>query len=69
MVRSHKGTLVTCDPVSRVVLLNLDKKYGFVIRDLDNTHLFIESSRLEEVKHMFEKIMDQNSYKADIKVD
>ncbi|KAI8085411.1 hypothetical protein BDF21DRAFT_324578, partial [Thamnidium elegans] len=44
------------------IVLNLNKRGNFVIEDLDETHLFIESSWVEQLKYELDKILDENSY-------
>ncbi|ORE01393.1 hypothetical protein BCV72DRAFT_253118 [Rhizopus microsporus var. microsporus] len=44
------------------IVLNLNKRGNFVIEDLDDTHLFIEASWVDQLKYELDKILDENSY-------
>ncbi|KAI7905238.1 uncharacterized protein BX663DRAFT_409999, partial [Cokeromyces recurvatus] len=44
------------------IVLNLNKRGKFVIEDLDDTHLFIEASWVDQLKFELDKILDENSY-------
>ncbi|EIE79760.1 hypothetical protein RO3G_04465 [Rhizopus delemar RA 99-880] len=45
-----------------MIVLNLNKRGNFVIEDLDDTHLFIEASWVDQLKYELDKILDENSY-------
>lgn len=62
MVKAVKGVLLECDSTVKQIVLNLNKRGNFVIEDLDETHLFIESSWVEQLKYELDKILDENSY-------
>ncbi|KAJ2885302.1 hypothetical protein H4R27_001483 [Coemansia aciculifera] len=59
-----KGTLIECDPAAREVLLKLNTKDQFIIEDLDNTHLFINSTHLERVQRALDELMNSNTYEV-----
>ncbi|KAJ2732545.1 hypothetical protein IW152_003752 [Coemansia sp. BCRC 34962] len=59
-----KGTLIECDPAAREVLLKLNAKDQFIIEDLDNTHLFINSTHLERVQRALDELMNSNTYEV-----
>ena len=54
-----------CDPAMKQFLLYLDEhlKLGsrFIIQDLDETHLFISSDVVEQLKAQIDGFMDQES--------
>lgn len=62
MVKAVKGVLLECDSTVKQIVLNLNKRGNFVIEDLDDTHLFIEASWVEQLKYELDKILDENSY-------
>ncbi|KAG1445728.1 TFIIH subunit TTDA/Tfb5 [Sporodiniella umbellata] len=62
MVKAVKGVLLECDSTVKQIVLNLNKRGNFVIEDLDETHLFIEASWVEQLKYELDKILDENSY-------
>ena len=63
MVTAIKGALVECDSAVKSIILDLDSQIKFVIQDLDDTHLFIDGSKLPEVRERLEEILEENSYK------
>ncbi|KAI8333800.1 TFIIH subunit TTDA/Tfb5 [Choanephora cucurbitarum] len=62
MVKAVKGVLLECDSTVKQIVLNLNKRGNFIIEDLDETHLFIEASWVEQLKYELDKILDENSY-------
>ncbi|KAI8974748.1 transcription factor TFIIH complex subunit Tfb5-domain-containing protein [Pilobolus umbonatus] len=62
MVKAVKGVLLECDSTVKQILLNLNKRDNFIVEDLDETHLFIESSWVDKLKYELDKILDENSY-------
>eukprot|EP01083_Nonionella_stella_P133528 405973_1 len=46
-IKAHRGLLITCDGALKQFLLRLNEKsnFHFVMRDLDENHLFINSTR------------------------
>lgn len=66
MVNVDKGILVECDPAMKQFLLQLDdtKALGrkFVIKDLDDTHLFISADILETLQDQVDGLMDKLSF-------
>lgn len=62
MVKAVKGVLLECDSTVKQIVLNLNKRGNFVIEDLGETHLFIESTWVDQLKYELDKILDENSY-------
>ncbi|XP_023323227.1 general transcription factor IIH subunit 5-like [Eurytemora carolleeae] len=62
MVNVTKGVLVECDPAMKQFLLHLDEtlKLGsrFIIQDLDETHVFVSSDVVEQLKAHIDDFMD-----------
>lgn len=67
MVKATSGTLIECDSTVKQLILNLDEKNKFVISDLDETHLLIQSSWVDFLKVELDRLLDQNSYTIDDK--
>lgn len=62
MVKAVKGVLLECDPTVKQIVLNLNERGNFVIEDLDETHLFVEASCVQELQYELDRILDENSY-------
>ncbi|SCZ89258.1 BZ3500_MvSof-1268-A1-R1_Chr1-1g01063 [Microbotryum saponariae] len=68
MVKAVKGTLVTCDPAAREILLQLDDleaSHGgqrFVVQKLDETHILIASDGVESVLQQLQLELEKNNY-------
>ncbi|KAL3052447.1 general transcription factor IIH subunit 5 [Gymnodraco acuticeps] len=66
MVNVHKGVLVECDPAMKQFLLFLDEKMAlgkkFILKDLDDTHLFILEEVVKTLQERVGELMDQNSF-------
>lgn len=65
MVNVSKGVLVKCDPVMKQFLLHLDETLAlgkrFVLNDLDEHHLFINSDILKTLQDKIDELMDKIS--------
>ncbi|KAJ3303729.1 hypothetical protein HDV03_003602, partial [Kappamyces sp. JEL0829] len=46
------------------IILDLDAQLKFVIDDLDETHLFIDASKVEMVRSELENILEENTYRV-----
>ncbi|XP_061756503.1 general transcription factor IIH subunit 5 [Nerophis ophidion] len=66
MVNVHKGVLVECDPAMKQFLLFLDETMAlgkkFILKDLDETHVFILSEVVQTLQERVGELMDQNSF-------
>ncbi|KAM7395322.1 hypothetical protein PAMA_006881 [Pampus argenteus] len=66
MVNVHKGVLVECDPAMKQFLLYLDEKMAlgkkFILKDLDDTHVFILAEVVQILQERVGELMDQNSF-------
>lgn len=57
------GTLIECDPSIRALILTIDQRNDdIIIEELDETHLFIDSSKVEYVKQELAKLLDENTF-------
>ncbi|XP_019750541.1 general transcription factor IIH subunit 5 isoform X1 [Hippocampus comes] len=66
MVNVHKGVLVECDPAMKQFLLYLDETMAlgkkFILKDLDDTHVFILVEVVQTLQERVGKLIDQNSF-------
>lgn len=66
MVVSDQGTLIECDPQMKQFILFLDEKQPvgskIVLRDLDATHVFVDSSHVERIKSEIDELMERVNY-------
>uniref|UniRef100_A0A4W6CFY5 General transcription and DNA repair factor IIH subunit TFB5 n=3 Tax=Lates TaxID=8186 RepID=A0A4W6CFY5_LATCA len=66
MVNVHKGVLVECDAAMKQFLLYLDETMAlgkkFILKDLDDTHLFILAEVVQTLQERVGELMDQNSF-------
>ncbi|CAI4232324.1 unnamed protein product [Auanema sp. JU1783] len=62
MVNVKKGLLVTCDPAMRQLLIHLDESRTlgskFIIKELDDTHLFIDKEIIPILEDKLDQIME-----------
>jgi hypothetical protein len=61
---SSEEVLLTTDEPTRQFLLQLNETKGFVLADLDKTHLLVKASEVEGIRNAVEHWMDQNVYRA-----
>jgi TFIIH basal transcription factor complex TTD-A subunit len=55
--------LVECDPSIRALIVNIDSdKHDIVIEELDDTHLLIDSSKVDFIKAELNRILAANTY-------
>ncbi|CAI5444698.1 unnamed protein product [Caenorhabditis angaria] len=63
MVNVKKGVILTSDPAFRQLLIHMDesRQLGskFIVRELDETHLFIEKDVIPILEERVESIMEQ----------
>lgn len=66
MVVVDQGTLIECDPQMKQFILYLDEKRPvgkkLVIKDLDATHVFVETKEVESLKNQIDDLMEQVNY-------
>lgn len=66
MVAVDQGVLIECDPQMKQFILFLDEKRPggdkIVIKDLDSTHIFVESHSVRTIKEQIEDLMEQVNY-------
>jgi TFIIH basal transcription factor complex TTD-A subunit len=66
MVRAVRGALLTCDQAVKTIIMDLDVKMKFILQDLDDTHLFIDVTKIDIVQERLEEILEENTYRVDL---
>lgn len=65
-MRAIRSTLLTCDAALKQLLLSLEESRPnnarFVIEDLDETHLLVDSSMVDEIRALLQEELDKNSW-------
>ncbi|PVU96061.1 hypothetical protein BB559_002514 [Furculomyces boomerangus] len=67
-IRIWEQPQATNDPTAKQILLVLNEKKNFIIEDLDETHVFVESSAVQMIKSALDSVLDENTYKVDITI-
>lgn len=66
MVVVDKGVLIECTPQMKQFILHLDEKQALgsklVIRDLDATHIFVDSKFVDKIIDQIDDLMEQHNY-------
>ncbi|KAL0483001.1 TFIIH basal transcription factor complex TTD-A subunit [Acrasis kona] len=65
MVNAIRGVLLECDPAVKQFILHLNKENtgshsGFVIMDLDETHLFVDESIVEYLQEKLDDLHEKS---------
>jgi TFIIH basal transcription factor complex TTD-A subunit len=66
MVKAIRGVLLECDQAVKTIVIDLDNKLNFIIADLDESHLFIDRTKLEDVRRRLDDILEENTYRVEI---
>ncbi len=61
---SHSGVLLTCDPTICEFIKHLNKNKFFIIKELDDRHLFIDPTMTDWIQEEVEKLLDKNTFKV-----
>ena len=68
MVNVSKGSLIKCDPAVKQYLVHLDETLAFgekfILNNLDEQHLFVQSSAVSKIKVKLQEHIDKISYDA-----
>ena len=66
MVNVAKGSLIKCDPAVKQYLVHLDEKLDskdrFILNNLDDQHLFVQTSSVPMIKEKLQEHIDKISY-------
>ncbi|PWN99219.1 nucleotide excision repair, TFIIH, subunit [Tilletiopsis washingtonensis] len=61
-MKAIKGSLLTCDPAVKQLILQLNERMRFVIQDLDETHLLVSTDRVEWMRIELETELEKNTW-------
>ncbi|KAL5116381.1 TFIIH complex subunit tfb5 [Pleosporales sp. CAS-2024a] len=61
MVRAIRGSLVKCDASIKAMLVDIDSKNdnAFIIEELDEEHLLVKETKVNELKARLNEMMRQ----------
>ncbi|CAO1637061.1 unnamed protein product [Jaminaea pallidilutea] len=60
------GTLLSCDAAAKQLIVSLDERGGhFIIQDLDETHLLVDSTKVEDLRALLEEELEKNSWSVE----
>ena len=66
MVNVSKGSLIKCDPAIKQYLIYLDETLAFgdkfILHNLDEQHLFVQTSYVAMIKEKLQEQIDKISY-------
>lgn len=64
MVNATEGSVVECDiPIKEYIIwLNQSQHEKFIILDLDQTHLFIQTHAISLIRKELEKLHEENNF-------
>lgn len=55
--------MIECDPSIKALIVNIDSdKHDIVIEELDDTHLLIDSTKVDFVKEELNRLLTANTY-------
>lgn len=61
-----RGTLITCDPPVKQIILKLDEESKCVIEDLDETHLLVKTNELERIRTLVDLQLEENTWRPPV---
>lgn len=56
--------LVRSDAAVREIIMDLDSEHHFIIEELDEQHLFVETAKIDFVKAHVERVLESNIYRS-----
>ena len=62
VVESRPGVLITCDIPTREFILHLNETHNFLLEQLDETHLLIDSSFSQMVQDQLARSLERHVY-------
>ena len=67
MVRTVAGTLITCDPAAKELILYWNQKERFVLNSvLGETRVLVKTEAVESIRARFREMNDELNYDAPI---
>ncbi|CEH18040.1 nucleotide excision repair tfiih subunit [Ceraceosorus bombacis] len=64
-MKAIKGSLLTCDPAVKQLILAINERVRFVIQDLDETHLLISTDKVEWMRIELDSELEKNTWSID----
>ncbi|KAF9121464.1 hypothetical protein BGW39_010514 [Mortierella sp. 14UC] len=55
------------DTSVKQIIIGLNEKYQFIIEDLDDTHVYVDTTYVEQLRHDIDEILNENTYKVEEK--
>ncbi|SMN21915.1 similar to Saccharomyces cerevisiae YDR079C-A TFB5 Component of the RNA polymerase II general transcription and DNA repair factor TFIIH [Maudiozyma saulgeensis] len=63
MARARRGMLLQCDPSIKALILQIDSQHNdIILEDLDDTHLLVDPTKVEFIKHELNRLLSKNIY-------
>ena len=63
MARARRGMLLQCDPSIRALIVQIDAQHNdIILEELDDTHLLVDPSKVEFIKHELNRLLSKNIY-------
>lgn len=53
------------DSAVKQIILGLNEKGQFIIEDLDDTHVFVDASCVDQLREDIDQILNENTYKVE----
>lgn len=61
--KGHVSNQLYSDPAIRALILNIDsQRHDIILEELDDTHLLIDTSKLDYLKSQLNQMLDQNTF-------
>jgi len=61
-MRAVKGVLLTCDSAVKQILLTMNERDNFIVKDLDDFHVIIKADEEYRVRKQLEQELEKNTY-------
>ncbi|KAF9160044.1 General transcription factor IIH subunit 5 [Actinomortierella ambigua] len=65
MVKAVKGVVIKCDTSVKEIILGLNQHGNFILEDLDETHVFVDASCVEQLRVDIDQILNENTYNVE----
>ncbi|CAN6674464.1 general transcription and DNA repair factor IIH subunit Tfb5p [Trichomonascus vanleenenianus] len=63
MPKATKGALIECDPSIKALIIEIDyQRHDIIIEELDDTHLLVDSDKVEFLKKELDTLLNKNTY-------
>jgi hypothetical protein len=64
MVQSTAGTLITCDPAAKELIMHWNKTERFVLKSIDERRVLVKTESVELIHQRFRELNDELNYDA-----